>query len=501
MANLYIDLTNGTDGGGGTVHDGLMEDNSGSNYAAIASTDNTHTYIAQGALDNDGDDEYNGDYIYNVTRSLGALISDYDGDDEGGNSVITHAEIVGNVDTDEFYIIRAIKTIGYYTSTLVRSAGDIAYVRANTTQTIAADVVFDENGDKDDFIYIIGCDATTNDPWGDASDTKPTIDCNGGSYSIYPDGDDYWKFTRLIFTNSTDPLGVVYPNNVQGTYLDSCDITESTTGVYVREGEVYLKDCTLVDVGIGINGSRGSHFYLEGCEIDRDDGTLTRGVMMLDQSKAVLVDCNIGASNSPTTDDIYVDENGVCLLRNVTYDDTNLNVGEQGYIYSEDDNGVLGAHASHQGAGTTAKETTTVRSGGSSSSIDMTPNANCGANLPLKSSGYWHVLQHWPDATWNEWCTAAEHTLTVYIRAKGTWGTYPTASELYFQASYISDAGAAGARTKINSTAVLSHASNWVAFAVTFTPTQAGFVYGNVFLHLYEDAGDGCYIDAGIVKT
>ena len=73
MANLYIDLTNGTDGGGGTLHDGLMEDNSGSNYAAIASTDNTHTYIAQGALDNDADDNYNGDYIYNVTRSLDLL--------------------------------------------------------------------------------------------------------------------------------------------------------------------------------------------------------------------------------------------------------------------------------------------------------------------------------------------------------------------------------------------------------------------------------------------
>ena len=502
MANLYIDLTNGTDGGGGTVHDGLMEDNSGSNYAAIASTDNTHTYIAQGALDNDGDDEYNGDYIYNVTRSLGALISDYDGDDEGGNSVITHAEIVGNVDTDEFYIIRAIKTIGYYTSTLARSAGDIAYVRANTTQTIAADVLFDENGDEDDFIYIIGCDSVVNDPWNDGSDVKPIVDYNSGDYNMYIDVADYWSVERLNFINGSDALGVIYWKDSQGCRAIDIDGLDNESGFYARESNVYIRGASMVDCQYWcIQTSRGAHFYLEDCDFDHDDGLAVRFIYALDQGKVIMVGGSLGATNPATVSDIYAYESGVVLLRNVTYDDTTLDAGETGIIYSEDDNGVLGAHKSHQGPGETEKNTSIVRAGGGSSSIEMTPNANCGANLPLKASGYWNPDQHWPDATWKIWCAAALTTITIYIRAKGTWGTYPTAAELYIEASYISDAGAGGDRTKVASNDVLSHASNWQAFDVTFTPTQAGWAYLNVYLKIFEDAGDGCYVDVKPVVT
>jgi hypothetical protein len=70
-------------------------------------------------------------------------------------------------------------TIAKYTSVTVRTAGDIAKVRANTTQVIGANVIFDEDGTTDALISIIGCDSVVNDPWGDASDVRPIFDLNG----------------------------------------------------------------------------------------------------------------------------------------------------------------------------------------------------------------------------------------------------------------------------------------------------------------------------------
>jgi len=127
--NYYIDLDGDNGKGAGTVHDGLKE----ANDLAEAGTDNTHTYVTQGTLANNGDDEYNGDWIYNVTRGLGAKITDYDADDGAGSSILIHDAIVGNVATDTFYIIRAYNTLTEYTTTSVRAAGDNGYVRANTT--------------------------------------------------------------------------------------------------------------------------------------------------------------------------------------------------------------------------------------------------------------------------------------------------------------------------------------------------------------------------------
>ena len=92
------------------------------------------------------------------------------------------------------------------------------------------------------------------------------------------------------------------------------------------------------------------------------------------------------------------------------------------------------------------------------------------------------------------WTAAALTTITIYIRSLGTWGVYPIASELYLEASYL-DHAVNATRTTVVSNDVLNHASNWIAFDVTFTPLQAGWVYLNVYLKKYEDAGDGCYVD------
>lgn len=502
MANLYIDLTNGTDGGGGTLHDGLMEDNSGSNYAAIASTDNTHTYIAQGALDNDADDNYNGDYIYNVTRSLGALISDYDADDGSGNSVLVHAAIAGNVDTDEFYIIRACLTLNYVTSTLARSAGDNIYIRANTTGVSGAtDITFDEDGTQDDRISIIGCDATTNDPWGDASDVMPDISFGTNSFQVALNGDDYWWIERIVFADSSDTEALNFYNSDR-TYIKDCTFEDNTNGGITggtNSQHTVIDGCDFEDNGGENIYCSGGEVLIKSCTIDAGGGGTDDGIYITNCGTAHVIDCDIGLTNAHTTADVYARDGGRIWMRNCELGTTGTQVYPiGGVIFEEDADAVRGAQTVTVYHGTITKDTGVNRSGagGADSSAKMEPNTLCGPYAPLTLNNESEI-----DLPFKLWIAAALTTVTIYIRALGTWGTYPTASELYLEANYISDAGASADRTTVVSNDVLSHASDWKAFDVTFTPVQAGWVYLNVFLKLYEDAGDGCYVDIAPVVT
>jgi hypothetical protein len=123
----------------------------------------------------------------------------------------------------------AWKTTNKYTTTTVRTAGDIAYVRANKTETCTADIVTDENGTSSAYNYIIGCDATVNDPWNDDSDVKPTIDFNDGAYQINLTSDAYWWLERLNIIQSADTNGNVYLSSAYQVYIKSCNITSHGT--------------------------------------------------------------------------------------------------------------------------------------------------------------------------------------------------------------------------------------------------------------------------------
>ena len=129
MATHYIDFGGANTKGAGTVHDGLKEDVTA---AGAAKTTSTTLAVAQGDFDNDGDDEYNGDYVYNVNRSAGAAISDYDGNDDDGASIITHGEIAGQAAGDTCYILRAYNTPDDAFDTDL-AAGETCYIRALST--------------------------------------------------------------------------------------------------------------------------------------------------------------------------------------------------------------------------------------------------------------------------------------------------------------------------------------------------------------------------------
>jgi len=387
-------------------------------------------------------------------------------------------------------------TIEQYTSVTARTAGDIAYVRAGTTETVgAANITFDENGNANDLIYLIGCDSVINDPWGDASDVKPILDFNSGAYYFYTYTRNYWWFANLEFNNSISTTATIYmrggpcfydnidvSDNVGGLYvytngnsiISNSDFHSNTVyGIYVMGGAAYLKDVNIYGNGYGINASGFNNtVYL----------------------KNVI----FGAGTENSTYDIYVASAGsIAFGRNVTFNSTNKidigTVANSNSVRIEDYGGVKGANILFTSMGTITKDTGVTHSGGANSSAKIEPSSNCTPNFPLTISG---------DKLSGDfviWAPASETTVTVYIRAIDAWGTYPTNAQLYIDAEYFAG-GVTKRAVSTASTQVLSDASTWVAFTITFTPDTAGWAYVSVHLNYYE-ASKGVYVDVKPVVT
>jgi len=84
-----------------------------------------------------------------------------------------------------------------------------------------------------------------------------------------------------------------------------------------------------------------------------------------------------------------------------------------------------------------------------------------------------------------EGTASTEVTITIKMQAEDAWGTYPTADELYIEASYYDSAVDAG-RSTVKSTQVISAEDTWTSFTVTCTPLRDGPIYVNVYLKKYE---------------
>jgi len=166
-----------------------------------------------------------------------------------------------------------------------------------------------------------------------------------------------------------------------------------------------------------------------------------------------------------------------------------------GNVYSEDHGQVLGEHIHYAQFGTCTRDVSVVRPGGAGSSIKIEPLSLCAVATPIRL-----YTDPMPGPLFKFWLVAGvQRILNVYIRSLGVWASYPTAGELYIQASYLSDP-ATIARSLLNSTAVMSDATTWVPFSVTLTPARAGWVDVYLYMRKYE-AGKGCYVDIKPVVT
>jgi parallel beta-helix repeat protein len=136
-------------------------------------------------------------------------------------------------------------TLEQYTTTTARTPGDIAYVRANTSEIAGGAITMDEPGTLDAYISLIGCDATVNDPWGDDSNVLPIIDTTLGSITILI-APQYWNIERLELINQgSEAIKLSYTLNIE---IKGCNIHDNAAGITIDESRgVVITDCDFSD--------------------------------------------------------------------------------------------------------------------------------------------------------------------------------------------------------------------------------------------------------------
>ena len=496
----FIDNLRGND-----AHTGLREPagdiTSVTYYTTEAGTDATHINCPTAALVETVDGAYNGDFLYNVTRGIGALITGF----THTGHIITVA-IAGMDVGDTFYILKSWRTINKYTTVTTRTAGDKGYVRANQRHEPGVSITLDESGTVILRISLIGCNATQGiDPWHDASDVSPVIDFNTGAY--YIDLRNYWYLKNLDFKRGySNTYGNIYLSNVQGClfeYIICRDTTSTRGGLYSTgySGNHIFNYCTFSAAGNNsINASSGglSDSKFNDCTFDSPSAGTQTGFSATGSVNLQFNNCIWGASTS-FAQDLSMNYNTYHIFRNCTFNGTKYSTPSStaycGNLIQEEDpaGSAIGTCITTTGLGTITKcaaglTDTTLRAGGGTSSARMVPFSFIGVLAPflLNSDHYNNAIKIW--------CAAASTVITIYIRAYGTWSTYPTAAQLFISADYLS-ATSPYTRTTVNSTAVLSDTTTWVPFSVTVVPAVAGFVNLQVNLGLYKGASTGIYVD------
>ena len=143
-------------------------------------------------------------------------------------------------------------------------------------------------------------------------------------------------------------------------------------------------------------------------------------------------------------------------------------------LYCEDYGQTVGASYAFQANGDVIKNTTTVRTGGASSSLEVIPLSHCSVY------GGEIIALEWTELD----VAASAQVRSVFMLGYGWSGNYPTNTELYFEAEYLS-AGSGTAKTVVKSTQVLTDNTTWTEFSVSFTPSQAGLVRYRAYLKKY----------------
>jgi len=417
----------------------------------------------------------------------------------------------------------AWKTIEKYTTITTRTAGDVAYVRAGTTETKTDDdIVFDEDGTVSSPIKLIGCDSS-NDPWGDGIDTKPVINFDRTSHNVHLLQDNYWSIRNIEILHSTD---------VYVCYIDDCDF-------------VYLEDCTvrypIRDYGRGFK-TWSSTAQLINCEALQSSNS-TSLVIGLENSNSVvyarnfstsgsiyepvffnggslvLKDCNLQSSTSGIYG-VYAVEGKVTLINTtVGHNFSSLDIyayraeitcynlsastaysigvggGNTGVVHIDGFNGDSSVQRTRYLGGWIERNTSNTRPGGGDTSIAMCPintHANSfGLSLSNAMPGLFNGRSVGLIKCWND--TNSTNQISIYIKAGDDFGgSYPTADELYVVSWYWS-----GGKywSSARSTQTVSDTTSWVEFTNTIYPSANTFIHTDVMLRKYESSDNVIYVD------
>jgi len=299
-----------------------------------------------------------------------------------------------------------------------------------------------------------------------------------------------FRFLRSIIRNTFRGINSGSGHTISGAVYSNSNGINSGSG-HTISGAVYSNS-------VGINSGSGHTIsgavYSNSGGINSGSGLWITGRLGYDAAGTVALNTfDIGFMSSVTAVEIYL-QGAKIPPAGLVFRYRN-DVLYSGNVYSEDHGQVLGEHIHYAQFGTCTRDVSVVRPGGAGSSIKIEPLSLCAVATPIRL-----YTDPMPGPLFKFWLVAGvQRILNVYIRSLGVWASYPTAGELYIQASYLSDP-ATIARSLLNSTAVMSDATTWVPFSVTLTPARAGWVDVYLYMRKYE-AGKGCYVDIKPVVT
>lgn len=399
----------------------------------------------------------------------------------------------GNDGSDGLGTGTAWLTYQQYSTTTVRTAGDLARIRANTDQLQgAADIAHDEDGTAALPIQMIGCSSLSgNDPWGDASDVLPEIDFQNNNNLLQMSGDAFWRFERISITGSIDQYGAYQVTNYsQGVRFVGCELNGNRAGISVAGASVTMDNCEASDnQDSGFMTRAGGRLYCFSCVAEGGAGlNQDAGFDAAQYGLMVCINCDSGLNQEHDAADFRTTQRAVLYMQNcrygvagVSYDRGSVG-NSQCHLLSEDHDGAYGAQLREWYGGTVTKVDSIIRTGGSDSHAVMTPASVCSAEAPVRLSGYPEDVT----PPFRIWCPANQaKTITFYCDTDLAWSPYPTADEFYFEASYYSGSAGTGQRSTVRSTQVFID-PNLTTFTISCTPTQAGFIYIDAFLEKYE---------------
>lgn len=408
-------------------------------------------------------------------------------------------------------------TLQQYCATSVRSPGDIAWVRAGTSQVPVADIVCDEDGTRLQPIYIIGCDGGSvsgsedTDPWGDDDDTRPEIDFNGGAYTFYIDSDYGWYLKRLNINSSNDTAfdsGNISIISGFGDVLESCIIQDRNgagmPGARVRTGHGKFIDCDFQ--GNRINGllSDIAMVWCYKCRFNGGAETQDYG-FNCNGGNGYFEECDFGQTSAHDNGDVgAAGPAAVAVFKACRFNDLTA-AGQMPKMFFEDCSGGPVANGAQSGEDYRIEKVDDPLPGGesgesASESGVLQPSGYSLKVTPLRSSfvGFgsdWSSVLLAPHfyGPLRLWLAEGTYSVKVKIRSQAAWATYPTNEELYLKATYYDEENTFSVAEAF-SDEVLSDATTWVDFEVQFRVGREGPVYLDVILDKYEAGPDGIYI-------
>ena len=360
----------------------------------------------------------------------------------------------------------------------IAQAGDIGYVRRGKTYYSSQQLEPVNDGTAGSYIVLMGDDGTG---WPDESGlAKPIIDLTGATYArIYFYADLYYYLKDIKIFH-----GQIFNSRSPSNRFEKIDIdvdTLSYSGLYIAYSTAHIEDCKSNGRGSTDGGLKIDHAFVivKDSEFWNVYSGDTPAIHIEYLALGYIWNCKTGTSHAGTRDiQVRYGRDGNSLrfkgYKFATTEHVFLvsPIGEVNILF-EDYDGTVGAHKIYRTTATIERDTSEY-TGNASDSVKIIPTSYA-PQMPQYPVFEWKITN----------VSAAEHTVTVYVKGSG-WTTLPTADELYIEVEYYDESTGTHTATA-KSSEVLDANDTWKAFTVTFTPAQDGDIYVRGYLKKYED--------------